>query len=394
MYIYIGNILTLILLHYFFYKNKNFILETFCWLFTIFFFSIFIGLRYNIGGDWTHYNYYFEIYGAESQIDLILSDILKTDIVYFIINKLAYLTGTQIFGVNFICGLIFMGSIANFLNDSKNKWLALAICFPIIIVVLGMGYTRQGLAFAFSLYLIKLLENRKVLLSFIFFILAIFSHKTAIMLSAFYLIYFWFYKKYLYLILLIILPIILAVLYWHTIGHLLYFYVGEGVHMDADGSPIRSLIILFVAVLFIIFKKKHVFMSKYQNFFYTYISYIVIAAFPFSTMYSIAVDRSLLYLYSLKMVFVSLANLEDKKINIVVFVIITLYFLYFAVWLCFGNNSFSWVPYNFLGFSFGDHENILTREFFKSPVTGNIILNETRSGIIKPYLNKDLQNVW
>ena len=40
-----------------------------------------------------------------------------------------------------------MVSLANFLNNSENKWLALAISFPIIIVILSMGYIRQGLAF-------------------------------------------------------------------------------------------------------------------------------------------------------------------------------------------------------------------------------------------------------
>ena len=32
--------------------------------------------------------------------------------------------------------LIFISSLAYFLKESKNKWLALAISFPIIIVVL------------------------------------------------------------------------------------------------------------------------------------------------------------------------------------------------------------------------------------------------------------------
>ena len=43
----------------------------------------------------------------------------------------------------------------SFLKNSENKWLALAISFPIIIIVLGMGYTRQGLAFSFCLFLLN-----------------------------------------------------------------------------------------------------------------------------------------------------------------------------------------------------------------------------------------------
>ena len=78
-----------------------------------------------------------------------------------------------------------MHSLSNFLKNSDNRWLALAISFPIIIVILGMGYTRQGLAFAFSLYLIRSLENRLFFLSLIYLSLAILTHKSAIVLSIF-----------------------------------------------------------------------------------------------------------------------------------------------------------------------------------------------------------------
>ena len=120
--------------------------------------------------------------------------------------------------------------------------------------------------------------------------------------------------------------------------------------MNAVGSVPRSLMILLVASLFLYFKKKHIFMNNYQLFIYTWISYLIIIIFPFSILTSIAADRLLLYLYPVKVAFVAFADLKDKIINTVIFLIISLYFFYLLIWVCFGTNSFSWVPYKFIGF--------------------------------------------
>ena len=205
MYIYLINSIALLSLHFLFYKYRNFKFENFIWIFVIFLLSIFIGFRNGIGGDWIIYEkFYHNVH------NLSFSEIINSSLVYVFINKIAYYTGTQFVGVNVICALIFMFSLAIFLNNSKNKWLALAISFPIIILILGMGYTRQGLAFSFSLLLIKALEDKKLKNSIIFFILAILSHKSALFICSFLLfLSLWYYKKYFALLLSVIIPIFL-----------------------------------------------------------------------------------------------------------------------------------------------------------------------------------------
>mgnify|MGYP000076359832 CR=1 FL=1 len=168
MNIYFVNTLLLILFHYFFFNYKNKILEKYVWIFSIFFLSIFIGLRFEIGGDWDIYKNFF-LHFNDKNNELNFSDYLNHGVIFVFINKIAYYLGIQFIGVNFIFALIFMHSLSNFIKDSDNRWLALAITFPIIIIILGMGYTRQGLAFAFSLYLIRSLENKKILLSYLYF---------------------------------------------------------------------------------------------------------------------------------------------------------------------------------------------------------------------------------
>ena len=348
MLIYFANIIGLILLHYFFYKKKISTLETYCWIFTTFYLSVFIGLRYEVGGDWSIYLNFFDEYNQLFNINL-LSTFLDHGLFYVIINKISYYIGSGYIGVNFICAIIFMTALSSFLYSSKNRWLGMLVSFPIIIVILGMGYTRQGLAFAFSLLLLKSLENNRLYLSFIYLILAILSHQTALMLLSFFIFYFWYHKKYSDLIKLIIIPIFFGFIFWDKLAHLLYFYVGSGQHMTAFGSIPRASLIIIIAVLFLFFRKKHVYMTKYQIYIFTWIAYLIIVIAPFSFVSTITTDRLLFYLYSLKVAFISFANLEDKKINAVVFFIISIYVFYLAVWMHFGHNSSSWVPYNFVG---------------------------------------------
>ncbi len=346
MYIYLINSLALLSLHLFFYKYRNFKFENFIWIFIIFLLSIFIGFRNEIGGDWIIYEKFYH-----HVPNLAFLDMLNSSLVYVYINKIAYYTGTGFVGVNFICALIFMFSLAIFLNNTENKWLALAISFPIIILILGMGYTRQGLAFSFSLFLIKALEDKKLFKSLIFIILSILSHKSALFICSFLLfLSLWYYKKYFYLFISVLIPIFFAYLFWYYYKHLFHFYAGFGQHMFSYGSLPRSLLILFVAILFIINKKKFKSMNEYQIFIYTAFASMIIFLFPFSITTSIIADRLLLYLYPLKLVFIAFADLKDKTIRFITFIISSVYFFYLIIWISFGKNSFSWIPYGFVGF--------------------------------------------
>ena len=346
MSIYLINLTALFLLHLLFYQYKNIKFENIIWIFVIFLLTIFIGFRYEIGGDWIHYKlFYYDIN------NLSFTEMLNSSLVYVVINKIAYYSGTQFIGVNFICAIIFMFSLSNFLKRAKNRWLALAISFPILILILGMGYTRQGLAFSFCLFLIRALEDKKLFKSIIFIILSVFSHKSALFFSSIlFFLFLWYHKKYFYLLLSILIPIFFAYLFQKFYNHLFYYYVGSGQHMFSYGSIPRSLSFLFIAILFLVYKNKFSDMSKYQIFIYTSFSWVVIFLFPFSFTTSIVVDRLLLYLYPLKLVIISHANLKGKIINFSVFIIFSMYFFYLIIWIYFGKNSFSWVPYKFLGF--------------------------------------------
>ena len=64
-------------------------------------------------------------------------------------------------------------------------------------------------------------------------------------------------------------------------------------------------------------------MNEYQIFIYTAFSYMIIFLFPFSITTSVVVDRLLFYLYPLKLVFISFADLKDKTLKLIAFIFYT-----------------------------------------------------------------------
>lgn len=347
MFIYLINPIILLLLHFYYYKNKNHPSEKYIWAFVIFLLTIFIGLRYEIGADWITYELYFNTIENIK----IKENILNSSPVYLLINKIVYNGGFGFWGVNILCASIFMLSLSFFLQNSQNKWLGLLFSFPIIMVILGMGYVRQGLAFSFILLLIKSLENKNLLNVYVFIILSILSHKSALFICALLVfINFIYYKNNLLIITSFFITIFFLFLFWFSYEHLIYFYLGEGQHMFSYGSFPRGVLISIVAILFLFFKKKFINMSDYQIYIYSCFSYFILILFAFNFSASILVDRLLFYLYPLKLAFIMYANLNDEKIIIIIYAIISIYFFYFITWISFGVNSLSWIPYKFIGF--------------------------------------------
>ena len=120
--------------------------------------------------------------------------------------------------------------------------------------------------------------------------------------------------------------------------------------MISIGSLPRATIIFSIACIFLFINKKNLYMTKYQIFIYNYFSYMIIIIYPFSILISVTADRMLLYLYALKLAFVSSADLNNKTMNIIIFFITSIYTIYLLVWLAFGKNSPAWVPYNSIVF--------------------------------------------
>ncbi len=337
-----------ILISFFNFRVDNQVKKLFSSLF-LFVLIIFIGLRYEVGGDWFQYLAMF---------DQIQNNIFRTDIGYSLINLFSNSLGMGIYGVNFISALLFLYGLYTFFNTFKIKYsYGLLISFPYLIMIVSMGYTRQAIALGMLMVVYSAIYKKQVFKSVLFFILAILFHKSAILGSIVFFTNQNIPKKYLITMFLFIVSI-LVLLFTLLQNELLIMwrvYVLDA--MKSSGGIIRVGLNILASILFFIYYSK--WMKFYDDAYiwklFAYISlvmFIVLLVTGSSTM----VDRVMLYFYPLQIIVFSrvVYLIKNKQLKQIYFLaLVSLYSGVLFVWLLFASHKFSWIPYrNVLEFVF------------------------------------------
>jgi hypothetical protein len=149
--------------------------ERFCvWLLL----TLLIGYRFEVGGDWRNYEHYL-ISIEGSDLAQVLTSLEPT---YGLLNWLSVELNWGIFGVNLVGGAIFALGLVAFCWRQPRPWLALAVAIPYLVIVVGMGYTRQAIALGLAMLGLVALRNSSVFRCVIWLVLAATFHKTAVLL--------------------------------------------------------------------------------------------------------------------------------------------------------------------------------------------------------------------
>jgi len=314
------------------------------WIFIGGFYIVLIGLRMS-GGDW--YNYFRRFNQMEY---LTLEEALKVkDVGYQFISYYTYHWDLGYFTLTMICAILSIVGLIIFLRKQPKAWLGLAVSVPYLMLVVYMGYMRQGVALGFVMWGIVYLQRGKFFHFIFFILLATTFHKSAIMMIAFGI----FSGKRGFLLKLIgigaaglgiwsaFLSVQAEVLWTNYVD----------TQMQSQGAMIRVLLNTFPAVLLLYFRKewKHNF-DDYR--FWGMISLASLASIFLVSFASTAVDRMALYFIPLQIVvFARLPFLARRHISpkTTTYLILLLYFLILFVWLNFAANVNFWLPYrNFL----------------------------------------------
>ena len=109
--------------------------------------TLLIGFRYEVGGDW--FNYFRNLDDvAGAMLDEVF---LMSDPGYQFLNWLSLELDWDIFGVNLMAGAIFAIGLVVFCRSLPRPWLALAVAVPYLVIVVAMGYSRQGVALGLAM---------------------------------------------------------------------------------------------------------------------------------------------------------------------------------------------------------------------------------------------------
>jgi hypothetical protein len=317
----------------------------FGWAATWLVLALLIGYRYEVGGDWGAYlghyegNYYLSFWDA----------VRRYDPAHGAINWLSYRMDWGVYGTNLIYGAIFSLGLIAFGRAQPRPLLALAVAVPYLVVVVAMGYSRQGVAIGLAFFALLALAERNTVKFVVFVAIAAMFHKTAVVL----------------------IPIaalastknrIWTAAWVGATGVLFYFlYLEEAAESlvsgyieakySSEGGAIRVAMNAVPGLLFLL-NRKNFRLDKAELALWTWISLIAVLFVPILIVSpsSTAVDRVALYFIPLQMyVFSRLPDAlwHGKHRLAVRGGVVAYYGLVMFVWLTFGAHAKYWLPYQF-----------------------------------------------
>ena len=324
-------------------------------------FSIFIGLRYEIGCDWEGYKKIFELTNCipnmgNNQCDFNslnnTFDYLKfKELGFSSLNFIVKRFGGNYYYLKYISSLFFVIPVLYFCSNLKRPFLAILISYPYLITVIGLGSIRQSIAIALLMVCITELKKNKFHTYYLYnFLGNIFHYSSLIFIFLPLLIQ----EKKSY-----ILKKIKKVLIIALICIFLFFFLNDtylihklnGYFNYPNPVSIKSPLIIWTMITIpsaIILLNYKYFKNDDKNKFWRNYSIMGILMF-FSIFFNkIIALRFLLYFLPIKIY--AFSNLTEIKLfekypKIVYTLIILISISILTIWLNFANHSYCYLPY-------------------------------------------------
>lgn len=313
-----------------------------CLIFSVLLF-IFIGFRYEVGADWIGYNRLLDY--RRIGMDVGTSDPLFLLIVE-ISNLFSFSWSNQAMVLQF--AFLFVTCIYYHFLIQKKEPLSLlrfyVIGFPIIILLLGMGYLRQGLSAVIILICWEYFKRKQIALTFIFTLLAVSIHKSALifLVLPIYLISKDFFIK--RRIAAVALGLCTAVFF----VFLLFNWGGRYLDHSMTSSGVYIRYVFMCLLIVILAYLKHKLLNQAGR---PLVWIALIVSIFICGLFSTLADRVILF--TLTILFSELSsNLRSpKQDQIILYSLAVLSFAYTFFWLKFSYWGHSyWVPYKFFLF--------------------------------------------
>ena len=306
--------------------------------------TVFIGLRFEVGGDWGSYISY--LYRA-SQISFVEVFTLS-DPGYYLINWLAAWLGAGVWLVNLFSGAVFSTGLILFVRRLPAPMLAVTVAIPYMVIVLAMGYSRQAVAFGFMLWGLTYLLDRRIVGFMVLLAIAAAFHKSAVILAPLAILASTHNRVWTA----VWVGVSGLLLYWlflaEQVTSLWQNYVEAEYSQASEGGPIRVAMNVVPAVLFLVFRQRFRLQPEEWKLWF-WMSVFSIVCLPLVFQAPTAVDRVALYFMPIQLVVFSyLPQLVRGDSRFMARAgIIAFYGLVQFVWLNYATHSRAWLPYQF-----------------------------------------------
>jgi len=306
------------------------------------FYTVVIGFRYEIGGDWWGYGKAF-LKSTAFPLQALTSG--SNEYGYEFLNRLFSHAALPIWTVNTVCAAIVVSGVLALAWRQSQPFLALAVSVPYVLIVVSMGYTRQSAALGLICWAFIAIEERKQTRFFVLVLLASLMHSSALLVAPFA----WYLQSPAgrRFFLLFALPVLgfALVLLW---DFLLVKFQNYSAPMVSHGALPRILLGGIAAVTLLLNKER--LQIKGDRAFWAALAWLAIMFFPLVFINSTGSDRLALYCLPLQMVVFGNAGLlfESKPLrSLAGRGVLILYASMLLVWLNFSVVRQWWVPYRF-----------------------------------------------
>lgn len=306
-----------------------------------------IGLRFQTGGDWKNYDIIFAWIGSVPPA----TAMAYGDPGYSGLNILVHWLGQDIWLVNMVCATLFVWGLWQFARTEPSPWLTCAVAVPYLVIVVVMGYSRQGVAIGMVMAAIAAFQRRDIKRFAVYFLIAVLFHKSAIIILPIIALSTTRHRFIVLLLAGVFGGIGLAFLVDRLLGS--FFNVYFGTEMSSDGAGIRVVMNLVPALIYLPLQRYFVISEQdrllWRNF--AWLALVLAAAVVVSPS-TTAVDRISLYLFPFQMAVLSrlpiaLSRTGKVRGDVLIGVLSYMAVIQF-IWLNFATNAHWWVPYQII----------------------------------------------
>jgi hypothetical protein len=303
------------------------------------------GFRYEVGGDWVSYGWMY----TQISFGSLRAALTYTDPLFGLLNWISAQFGMGVYPVNAIVCAILVTGVIRLASIMRDRWLAILISVPYLLIVIGMGYLRQAAAIGFILLALYSLEKNRKLRSVVYLALAAGFHATSVVVLPLFVASI--SRRFLaYAIIILALS---AFAYFAFLDPRLEFFEAHYLEAgyDSTGAFVR-LLMGFLPALVLLLRWRHFELRGPSRpvWFLFALGAIALFAAYFISPSSTAVDRVGLYFSVVQIaVFGELLNLFNFKRREVIYVRVAAIAVAIAiqvVWLFFAVHASRWVPYH------------------------------------------------
>lgn len=309
-------------------------------------FAIVLGFRYQVGGDWFTYQLQFDWIAGLTFREAIIEG---KDPAYYGLTWLVAHSGGGIYIVNFLCALPLAWGVAALARRQPLPWLALVAAVPYLLIVVGMGYTRQSAAIGFAMIGLVALGEGKRRWFIAWVLIGAAFHKSAVLLIPIAALAA--SRERIWTIIWVgATALVSAWLFLIDSADTLIANYVESDYADASqGAAIRVFMNAVPAAIFLM-KRSQLAPDETERKLWQWMSILALACVALLPISATAVDRVALYFIPLQLFVFGRASRLVGGLAGRTFIVVGIVAYYVAVqfvWLNYASHSSAWLPYKF-----------------------------------------------